>query len=141
MIKFMKNVFAYIQGNLRYQMYYSPIFSSMMRKHIKKQIDWRIEVMNNDCYNQGSCIECGCTTTALQMANKACDKPCYPPIMSRKKWKDFITTGEVKIGKDYWTYKVDRQRVQSTGFPKERNIVRHYIFKNSEIVHTKVNYI
>ena len=42
--------------------------------------------MDIDCYNNGSCKMCGCKTTALQMANKACDKPCYPTMLSRKDW-------------------------------------------------------
>lgn len=36
-------------------------------------------------YN-GSCKICGCDTTALQMADKACPKPCYPPMMNRENW-------------------------------------------------------
>lgn len=57
-----------------------------MRKHIREQIDWRIEVMDKECYNAGSCKMCGCETTALQMANKACDKPCYPKMMTQWEW-------------------------------------------------------
>ena len=42
--------------------------------------------MEKKCYTTGTCILCGCETTALQMANKACDKPCYPSMLSKKKW-------------------------------------------------------
>ena len=45
--------------------------------------------MERGCYTSGSCMLCGCSTTALQMARKSCDKPCYPPMMSRSKWKSF----------------------------------------------------
>jgi hypothetical protein len=34
--------------------------------------------MDIDCYLDGSCKKCGCETTALQMANKACAGNCYP---------------------------------------------------------------
>lgn len=81
-----KNIVAYITGNLRYQLYYSD-FKFLIRKHIREQIDWRIEIMDKECFNNGSCTICGCSTTALQMANKACDKPCYPKMMNRRQWK------------------------------------------------------
>lgn len=42
--------------------------------------------MDKVCYKQGSCTMCGCRTTALQMANKACDKPCYPKMVDSYKW-------------------------------------------------------
>lgn len=45
--------------------------------------------MDSTCYSQGSCKLCGCTTIALQCANKPCDAPCYPTMMSKSKWKYF----------------------------------------------------
>ena len=42
--------------------------------------------MNKECYNQGSCIKCGCKTTHLQMSNKACKGLCYPSMMNKRKW-------------------------------------------------------
>lgn len=45
--------------------------------------------MDKSCYLTGSCKICGCKTTALQMANKSCDAPCYPVLMGRKRWRDF----------------------------------------------------
>lgn len=82
-----KNVIAYIQGKLRYKLYYTSNFKWLIRKHIREQIDTRIASMDRDCFNQGQCKMCGCETTALQMANKACDKPCYPKMLSKKQWK------------------------------------------------------
>jgi hypothetical protein len=43
--------------------------------------------MDRECYNSGQCKICGCKTTALQFANKPCDKPCYPKMMSKRAWK------------------------------------------------------
>lgn len=82
-----RDMMAYIQGNVRYKLYYSK-WQCLIRKHIKEQIDFRIKVMDRECYNNGSCKICGCETTALQMANKPCDKPCYPRMYSKKVWKE-----------------------------------------------------
>ena len=85
-----KNIYSYIIGNYRYQSYYSKNFSWLMRNFIKKQITLRINSMDEECFNNGQCKMCGCKTTALQMANKECDKPCYPEMLSRKKWIKFV---------------------------------------------------
>lgn len=52
--------------------------------------------MDKECYNSGQCKICGCKTTALQLANKPCDKPCYPSMMSKKNWN--------KIKKNHLVY-------------------------------------
>lgn len=81
----LKNMFYYMQGNLRYKLFYSK-FAFLLNKHIREQIEVRIKSMDKQCYMDGQCKICGCETTALQMANKACDKPCYPSMLSRNKW-------------------------------------------------------
>lgn len=78
--------YYYVQGNLRYKLFYS-IFAFMIPNYIHEQIVARIKSMDKDCYNNGVCKLCGCATTALQMANKACEKPCYPKIQSKKDWQ------------------------------------------------------
>ena len=45
--------------------------------------------MDKKCYNDGTCKLCGCITTALQMCNKPCDKPCYPVMMNKRLWNNF----------------------------------------------------
>lgn len=80
-----KNIFAFIQGNLRYKLYYSH-FKFLIRTHIRQQIKLRIKVMDRDCYINGSCKICGCKTTALQMANKSCAGNCYPVMMNKQEW-------------------------------------------------------
>lgn len=82
------NIYNYFIGWYRYYFYY--YCPSLLRSHIKQQIDFRIKWMDKTCYENGSCSLCGCTTTALQCANKSCDKPCYPTIMSKKDWNKFI---------------------------------------------------
>lgn len=95
----LKDVLAYIQGNIRYRLYNSN-WSWLMRNHIKDQIDMRILSMNKSCYNQGSCIMCGCRTTHLQMANKTCDNPCYPSMMNKKQWKEINKKGTIFVDKN-----------------------------------------
>lgn len=84
-----KDVFYYLQGKTRYKLFYSKRFSFLIPFYIRDQISFRILVMDEQCYNSGSCKLCGCETTALQMANKPCDKPCYPEIMRKSDWKEF----------------------------------------------------
>ena len=97
----LKNIIAYIQGNLRYKLFYSN-FAFLIRPHIREQIFTRIKSMDKKCYNEGQCKMCGCQTTHLQMANKACDKPCYPRMMSRKEWINFLILGYTKIDNIMW---------------------------------------
>lgn len=101
-----KNIIPFFQGWYRYKIYYSsgPL-RFLMRSHIRNQIDVRIKSMDRECYNSGSCKECGCATTALQMANKSCEGYCYPPMMNKSQWEYAIK--EAKILKDnksgvYW---------------------------------------
>ena len=81
-----KNIKAWLQGNLRYFLYYTSL-KFLIRRHIREQIDARIKSMNQTCYNQGSCIKCGCLTTQLQMANKECEGNCYPVMQNKTNWK------------------------------------------------------
>ena len=94
-----KNIIPFFQGWYRYRIYYSsgPL-RFLMRDHIRTQITTRIESMNRECYNSGSCVVCGCATTALQMANKSCEGYCYPPMMSKSEWEYVVR--EAKILKD-----------------------------------------
>lgn len=89
-----KNIIAYLQGTIRYKLYYSK-YNWLIPKHIREQINYRISVMDRECYNNGQCKMCGCKTTALQMANKACDKPCYSKMLNKKEWKK--VSGKIKI--------------------------------------------
>lgn len=124
-----KNIIAFIVGNIRYRLYYSK-FLFLIRRHILEQIRFRIKVMDRECYVRGSCVMCGCTTTALQMANKMCDKPCYPPMMKKKIWNKFYSDKKVKIKEDIW-YKYSKST-----FSEETMIL--YIVKNKKIVNAKI---
>ena len=103
----LENIIAYIQGNLRYKLFYSN-FAFLIRPHIREQIEARINSMDPICYGNGECKICGCQTTALQMANKACDKPCYPEMLSKKNWK-FLKEGLFyPDGKRWWKLKYNK---------------------------------
>ena len=86
----------YFWSYYRYYIYYSNHFGWLMRKHIRQQVDFRIAVMNQTCYNQGSCIHCGCATTALQMSNRVCHGEEYPPMLKKEEWLLF-RKGKTKV--------------------------------------------
>lgn len=91
----LKNIYAYIQGNIRYKLYYSKyrFIRRLIPTHIYDQINCRIYTMDKQCFINGSCKLCGCKTTHLQMANKACNKPCYPKMLSKTKWNRLLVGG------------------------------------------------
>ena len=99
-----KNIIAYMQGNFRYRLYYSK-FNFLIPLYIREQIDSRIESMKVECYNDGSCIMCGCKTTALQMANKPCNGDCYPKMLTRKEWSYLKKRKLIFIDKVLWQFK------------------------------------
>jgi len=81
----LKSIFYYLQGNIRYKLFYSKL-NFLIPKHIREQIQLRINSMDVCCYKQGQCKMCGCQTTMLQMADKTCDKPCYPRMLNKEEW-------------------------------------------------------
>lgn len=112
------DIWYYFQGMIRYRIYYNSKLqrSFLMRTHIKKQIDYRIIVMNQECYKQGSCIKCGCMTTALQMCDKPCEGWCYPSMMNKENWELYkrgytITEEYDKSRKLYWVSDWDTVRL------------------------------
>lgn len=84
----LEDVIDYFRGMIRYRLWNSKYYF-FIPLHIREQINFRIEVMDKDCFENGTCKLCGCMTTALQMANKACEKPCYPHMLNKKDWKSF----------------------------------------------------
>jgi hypothetical protein len=117
------DVVHYFIGNFRYHFYYGGTLSKkfafiawlrkrMIRQHIKEQINFRIKVMDKECYNNGECKLCGCQTTALQMADKACDKPCYPPLMDKAHWSSFNKGESHYSGNHIFLYDVKKNLYQ-----------------------------
>lgn len=100
----LKNIHAYLQGNLRYLAeQYGPEFIKA-EPHIREQIMFRIDISNPKCIESKSCVECGCTVPNLMYADKQCGGECYPEMMNKEQWEDFklslrIYTLENKIDK------------------------------------------
>lgn len=90
--KFLKREYSaadiadYVLANIRYKLYFSKLYF-LIRDHIFEQIQYRIRVMDQECYRSGSCKICGCNTPHLQMANKTCEGKCYPVMMNKKDWE------------------------------------------------------
>lgn len=80
---------CYLQGTIRHYLYYNKYFKWMIRKHIREQYALRILSIDEQCYNNGECKECGCMTTELQFCNKACEGNCYPEMMNKYAWEMF----------------------------------------------------
>jgi len=100
-MKKVKNIIAYIQGNIRYKLYYSK-FCWLIPGYVRKQILARIYSMKQECFTQGSCIECGCRTTHLQMANKACEGNCYPIMVNKSKFEYMQKGNILAIKNSFW---------------------------------------
>jgi hypothetical protein len=81
--------FNYSLAHYRYYLYYHNSLHFLLRTHIRQQITFRIAIMNQRCYNNGSCIHCGCQTTQLQMSNHTCEGKEYPPLLSAPSWNLF----------------------------------------------------
>ena len=89
------DVYYFIQGNIRDWLYYNK--PRLLRTHIREQIKWRIQVMNQKCYDNSSCVGgCGCDVTELQCANKTCDNYCYPFMMNKSTWNKFNKSSHFK---------------------------------------------
>lgn len=97
-----KDIIAFIEGNLRYSIYYSK-FACLLPPYIKEQIEVRINSMNKQCYLQGACVKCGCKTTALQMANKTCDGLCYPDMLAEHLWEG-LKKGQMVLSNEHLWY-------------------------------------
>ena len=106
----LNNILNYIQGNIRYQLYYSK-FAFLIPIHIREQIDARINSMDSQCYSEGQCKMCGCSTTALQMCDKACDKPCYPPMLNKEAWEKFKSFKYFPFGEEWWKLKIREDKM------------------------------
>lgn len=144
-----KEIRSYVTGWIRYFLYYSKEkvgvdLSFIIRKHIREQIYCRIESMDRKCFNDGSCKMCGCKTTALQMANKACDKPCYPIMLNKKQWDRFKKRGVMYYDPIHWElsnarfYNITQPEskippgIYKTSFPKGKMKKRMKELKNNK---------
>lgn len=88
----LKNIQAYIQGNLRYLAeQYGPEFIRM-EQHIREQVMFRKDIARPDCIEDKKCKECHCDIPELFYADKQCGGECYPEMMSKERWEEFKKT-------------------------------------------------
>lgn len=92
----------FLLGYYRYETYY--LNPNWLKEHIVDQYESRIASMNPECFSSGQCVMCGCQTTALQMAKKSCEAPCYPPLMGKKEWEEFKNNEGGTISGVKWKY-------------------------------------
>lgn len=98
-----KDVWHYFVGNYRYKVFYSGVLSCwLLRSHIKQQIIFRFDYVPIECWESGSCKECGCQVPHLQMAHKSCDADCYPELMNKEAWHDFKNNRIIRQKEKYW---------------------------------------
>lgn len=114
------DIYFYFEGNFRYKLYYSK-YKWLIRQHIVEQIDYRVKMMNEECYNKGSCVECGCETIALQMCSKKCKGNCYPPLTNSKLWSKFIKRENILLETDSQGIWVLDEKTDEPIFYKETN--------------------
>lgn len=83
---FREKITAFSQGNLRkFLLKYKPL-RRFVPTHIKEQIVWRQMLQDPVCIRNGACKLCGCAVPGLEMANAACEKPCYPAMLGQFDW-------------------------------------------------------
>lgn len=93
------DIFYYVQGHTREYLYYSKYkwLKYIIRKHIREQFEWRLKVMDQECYSSGQCKICGCSIPALTFCDKKCHKPCYPKMLSRFEWEWYKFYNDIKL--------------------------------------------
>ena len=72
----------YIQGTVRQFMYDRTYLRILLTKYLRSTYETRKD-QARDCYLNGECLHCGCTTPDKFMADSACsdiDSPCYPEM-------------------------------------------------------------
>lgn len=88
----LKNIHAYLQGNLRYLAeQYGPEFIRV-EPHIREQIMFRMDVSKPECIAEKKCTECHCDVPGLMYADKMCGGECYPEMMDKDTWEEFKKT-------------------------------------------------
>lgn len=109
------DIWFFNQGWFRYYLYYSKRLRWILPKHIREQIEFRINSMKRECYDRGQCIKCGCSTTALQMSDKSCEGLCYPAMMNKREWRKYSRWDCFYFCNrtlSFWDVKVKQRRFQ-----------------------------
>jgi len=81
------NIKGFLQGNFR-KMMTDLGLDNTIPEHIQEQIQWRLSVMNIECYNNKEC-PCKCAVPAKQFEDRSCENQCYPEMMNETDWRDY----------------------------------------------------
>lgn len=100
------DIVDYVRANIRHAIYHSR-FVGLLPDRISRQFEARVMSMDNKCYEDGSCKECGCMTTHLQMTNKPCEGGCYPKMLNSAEWNQISNEGRLLLqgegkNKKFW---------------------------------------
>ena len=104
-----KDVWYYIQGNVRSYMFYTNWWFLPLHVfipvHILQQMVVRLNTIEDSkCYDKGSCKHCGCKVPALTFCDKSCGGNCYPYMMNKSNWSFFMSHKEIR-NHGHWLYK------------------------------------
>jgi len=81
------NIKGFLQGNFR-KILNDLGLEDSIPEHIQEQIQWRIGVMNIECYKNKEC-PCQCSVPAKQFEDRPCENLCYPEMMNETDWRDY----------------------------------------------------
>ena len=98
-----KNAIHFIVGYLVIFLHDRKYLNWLLPFHVRFWVEYR-KIRAEECYNNGECVCCGCTTPELFGATKGCKaykyrgmgfceadkKVCYPPLMNRKRTLKFL---------------------------------------------------
>lgn len=124
----MKKIRDFIEGTLRYELYYrfDGKLRFLIRQHIREQFEYRLTVMDKECLSKGECKLCGCNTTALQFASRACDKPCYQSMVTKKVWN--AVKKEETVEEVFSNFRTVNSKIVDLGeVPEKEKIEIHFV--------------
>lgn len=85
----LKNIHAYLQGNLRFLAEQYGVNFIKMDTHIREQVMFRMDIAKPECLEKKECTECHCSIPELMYADKQCGGECYPAMMNKEQWQEF----------------------------------------------------
>jgi len=133
----LKNVKAFIQGNLRYlnEKYELDIDFIKLKDYQQEQVVFREMIADRECITNEEC-KCACPIPKLFYADKTCDEECYPEMMDENNWikfKNILAREEVEI-KPGMDWKSIYNRLPKLSVPQMLEMIplesAHFIFND-----------
>lgn len=106
-MKKIKQIWYYLQGNMRCFLYYSKSkinvdLKWLLSDSIQEQFEYRLRSIRKQCYEDGQCEVCECSIPQLLFADKACEGGCYPEFLSREEWEELKKDRIIWIQSGVW---------------------------------------